>query len=185
VGLLSLPTLRTERLLLVPASATHLALLVPLNADPGVMRFILGRAATPTETRAEWGQRLGPQSDQARGLGYWIGYTDGVFAGWWSASSFADDPTRAGIGYRLPRTAWGRGLATEGALAMVDHAFTVPGIDRVVASTMAVNTGSRRVLEKVGLSNVDTWVGHWDDPAPGWEQGEVGYALARPDWLDR
>ena len=185
MGLLSQPTLETERLVLVPANAGHLGLLVPLNADPTVMRFLLGRAATPAETRAEWVRRLGAQSAPDRGLGYWIGFREGIFAGWWSASAFADDPTRAGLGYRLARTAWGQGLATEGARAMVDHAFTVDGIERVVASTMAVNTASRKVLHKVGLRHVDTWTGQWDEPLPGWEQGEVGYAIDRSAWVDR
>ena len=66
---------------------------------------------------------------------------------------------------------------------MVGHAFAVEGVERVVASTMAVNRSSRRVLEKTGLRHVDTWVGHWDDPLPGWEEGEVGYAVTRSDWL--
>ena len=33
---------------------------------------------------------------------------------------------------------------------MIRQAFSCPDIDRVVASTMAANTGSRRVLEKLG-----------------------------------
>lgn len=175
--------LRTERLRLEPVYDAHLPLLVELNADPEVMRFILGRAATPDETSAEWVRRRGEQSDPARGLGYWVGLVDDDFVGWWSASAFAADPTRSGTGYRLVRSAWGRGLATEGARAMVDYAFTVPGVERVVASTMAVNTGSRRVLEKAGLAHVDTSYVTWRDPLPGAEQGEVTYELDRDDWL--
>ena len=43
---------------------------------------------------------------------------------------------------------------------------------------MAVNVGSRRVLEKIGLRHVRTWHGEWDDPLPGAEHGDVDYALA-------
>ena len=39
---------------------------------------------------------------------------------------------------------------------------------------MAVNTGSRRVLEKAGMTHVATWHEDWDDPLPGTDQGEVG-----------
>ena len=171
----------TPRMSLVPVSDEHLDLLVGLNSDPSVMRYILGRAATPDETRAEWERRRGRQSDEARGLGYWIGFADGEFVGWFSASSFADDPAVSGIGYRLRRSAWGRGFATEGATATLTQAFAVPGVERVLASTMAVNAESRRVLEKLGMRHVDTYVGEWRDPIEGWEEGEVVYALTRAE----
>ena len=97
----------------------------------------------------------------------------------WSASAFEGRPELSGVGYRLRRSAWGRGLATEGARRMVEQAFADPQVERVVASTMAVNVGSRRVLEKVGFRHTDTWHEEWDDPIPGWEQGEVAYTLTR------
>lgn len=175
--------LTTDRLRLELAGPDHFDLLAGLNADPAVMRF--ARAATREEVEAEWAERLGPRSDVARGLGYWVGFEEDLFVGWWSASSFAPDPSVSGIGYRLARSAWGRGLATEGAAAAVDHAFSVPGVDRVVASTMAVNAGSRSVLAKLGMNHVDTYAGTWEVPLPGSEQGEVVYALTRRDWLAR
>jgi RimJ/RimL family protein N-acetyltransferase len=178
------PTLHTDRLRLEPAGEEHLPLFVELNADPEVMRFLIGRAATPEETYAEWARRLGPQSDADRGLGYWAGFegTDERFVGWWSASSFVHDPGQAGLGYRLRRDMWGRGLATEGCRAMVAHAFSIPGIERVVAGTMAVNTRSRRVMEKLGMVHVRSWHEEFDDPLPGTELGEVGYELTRDAW---
>jgi RimJ/RimL family protein N-acetyltransferase len=179
------PTLHTERLRLEPVSDAHLPLLVELNSDPEVMRFLTGRAATPQETYAEWERRRGPQSDESRGLGYWVGFTDDDFAGWWSASAYARDSTQAGLGYRLRRATWGRGLATEGCRVMVSHAFSVPGIERVVAGTMAVNTRSRRVMDKLGMVHVRTWHEDWDDPLPGAEHGEVGYELTREAWAAR
>ncbi|WP_322937732.1 GNAT family N-acetyltransferase [Nocardioides bizhenqiangii] len=174
------PVLTTERLRLEPVGDHHLEFLVELNADAEVMRYICGRGRTAAETADEWLLRRGPQSDVARGLGYWAGFTDAGFVGWWSASSFTGRPDLAGLGYRLRRAAWGTGLATEGARAMVAYAFTVPGVERVVASTMAVNAASRRVLEKAGLRHVDTIYEEWRDPLPGSELGEVVYEILRP-----
>lgn len=174
------PVLTTERLRLEPVGDHHLGLLVELNTDPAVMRYICGRGRTADETADEWLLRRGQQSDATRGLGYWAGYTEAGFVGWWSASSFAGRPELVGLGYRLRRAAWGAGLATEGARAMVAHAFTVPGVDRVVASTMAVNAASRRVLEKAGLKHVDTIHEDWRDPLPGSELGEAVYEILRP-----
>lgn len=51
------------------------------------------------------------------------------------------------------------------------------------AQTMAVNTRSRRVMEKAGLRHVRTFHPHWADPFPGTEHGEVEYELLREDWL--
>ncbi|MGI8645657.1 MAG: GNAT family N-acetyltransferase, partial [Nocardioides sp.] len=179
------PALSTERLRLVPANPAHLDLLAGLNCDPDVMRYLLGRAATRAEVETEWAERLGVRTDEGRGLGYWVGFVDDDFVGWWSASSFATDPTVAGVGYRLRRATWGAGLATEGGRAMVTHAFGVPEVARVVASTMAVNLASRAVLAKLGMTHVDSYVEEWEDPLPGSDQGEVVYALTRRDWLER
>ena len=48
---------------------------------------------------------------------------------------------------------------------------------------MAVNLGSRRVMEKAGLAFVRTFHLEWDDPLEGTEQGEVEYAITRAEWL--
>ena len=48
---------------------------------------------------------------------------------------------------------------------------------------MAVNAGSRAVMEKLGMRHVRTEVQEWDDPLPGWEQGEVFYEIERSAWL--
>ena len=62
---------------------------------------------------------------------------------------------------------------------MVEQAFVAPYVEKVMASTMAVNAASRAVLAKLGMTHVDTYVGDWDDPIPGWEQGEVVYEITR------
>lgn len=129
-----------------------LGLLIELNSDPVVMTHVRGRAATPDETTAEWRQRLYQRTSLARGLGYWLGFEDHTFVGWWSASFFAPRPETSGTGYRLCRAAWGRGLATEGARAMIGQAFADPGIDSVFASTRPENAGSRRLLEKLEMA---------------------------------
>lgn len=180
-----MPVLSTARLDLRPVEVDDLGLMVELNADPRVMRFVRGRAATAEETLVEWRQRLDHQSDRARGLGYWAGFESGTFAGWWSASSFVGRPEMSGLGYRLHATAWGRGLATEGADAMIGQAFSCLEISRVFASTMAANRGSRRVLDKVGMTHTASWAAGARTQVPGWQDGEVGYELRRAEWLSR
>lgn len=179
----ALPALSTDRLELRPVDFDDLDLLVDLNSDPLVMTYIRGRAATPDETAAEWRQRLEHQSDPSRGLGYWVGFDADTFVGWWSASLFEGRPEISGIGYRLCAAGWGRGLATEGARAMIRRAFACRDIGRVFATTMAANTGSRRVLEKLGMAHTATWTAQEEkQQIPGWKHGEVRYELTRAEW---
>ena len=56
------------------------------------------------------------------------------------------------IGWRLASAHWGRGLATEGARAVLDYAFTTLKLSEVVAIAAAANTPSRRVMEKIGMA---------------------------------
>jgi RimJ/RimL family protein N-acetyltransferase len=71
----------------------------------------------------------------------------------------------------------------EGASALVAYGFETVGLERLWAETMAVNTRSRRVMERLRMRHVRTDVREWDDPIPGWEQGEVVYELTRGDHL--
>ena len=61
------------------------------------------------------------------------------------------DPGQAMLGYAYGRPAWGRGIATEAALVMVEMGFDVLGLRRIWAACDPDNTGSRRVLEKIGM----------------------------------
>jgi RimJ/RimL family protein N-acetyltransferase len=171
------PTLVTPRLRLAPLTGGDLPHLVALNGDPEVMRYLTGRAMTPDEVGAELPGLLHGE----RGLRLWSGCdAQGAFAGVWFLGADPDDADAGEIGWRLPRTAWGHGLAVEGARALVEHAFTTLGLSRLWAETMAVNTASRRVMEKLGMRHARTEVREWDEPIPGWEQGEVVYELTRP-----
>jgi RimJ/RimL family protein N-acetyltransferase len=55
------------------------------------------------------------------------------------------------VAYRLARPAWGRGIATEAAGALVNHALGALALPRVVAVTYPDNVASQRVLCKLGF----------------------------------
>ena len=161
--------------------------LVELDSDPEVMRFLTGGVATPLATvRDEQLPRLLAQYERHPGLGRWVAHDreSGEFLGWFALDPSADG-TEAELGYRLRRSAWGRGLATEGSRALVRHAFDTVGVRRVWAETMAVNERSRRVMEKAGLRYVRTFHLQFDDPIPGTEHGEVEYELRAPIGQER
>jgi RimJ/RimL family protein N-acetyltransferase len=172
--------LRTKRMVLRRFTAGDLDNLVELDSDPAVMRYLTNGRPTPYEVvRDQVLPRILAERGRSSRHGRWAAVDGtGTFLGWFSlARPDHSDLDQAGLGYRLRRSAWGQGLATEGARALVRTAFGELGLQRVFATTMAVNLASRRVLEKAGLRYVRTFHLEFDDPIPGTEHGEVEYAV--------
>ena len=178
----------TDRMALRRFRSADGAGLLALDSDPAVMRFL-----GPVRSLAEIEEGTLPLflTCHARhpGFGYWAAEVGGELIGWFGlrpvtpSAAWIDhwpeappgDTAVVSLGYRLRRSAWGQGYATEGARALVARAFAELGVSRIVATTMAVNSGSRRVLEKAGLHYTRTVHLSWDDPLPGTEHGEVEY----------
>jgi len=166
----------------------HLPLLHQLDSDAQVMRYLLGRARTSEEIDAFWGPRCADVAADSLGLGWWVGFEDDSFVGWWDlgrSDSVPSSPPRseeAEIGWRLVRRRWRQGLASEGAVALLRHAFETVGLQRVWAETLAVNEGSRGVMRKLGMRHVRTELRAWDEPLPGSELGEVVYEITAAEW---
>jgi RimJ/RimL family protein N-acetyltransferase len=55
------------------------------------------------------------------------------------------------VGFRFMKAHWGKGYATEAALASLQHGFHAYGIDRIVGRARKDNAASLRVLEKLGM----------------------------------
>ncbi len=146
-----LSDLTTPRLRLTPVSVEDLELMRTLNADEAVMLNLTGRPSTDEETDAEWSRRLDERSDHERGMGYWTGWYEDAFVGWWGLGACSWDTTTANLGYRLLPGYWGRGLATEGSATLLGHAFDAAGIASVWASTTQRNLASQRVLTKLSM----------------------------------
>jgi RimJ/RimL family protein N-acetyltransferase len=178
--------LETERLILRRFTTADVDNLVGLDADPEVMHFVTGGIPT---TRDEIEQEYLPDFlayyEQYEGYGFWavIEKRSGAFLGWFHLRPREDDaPDEAELGYRLHKSAWGKGYATEGSRALIRKAFTDLGAQRVTAETMVVHTASRRVMEKAGLTLVRVFHQPWPYPIEGDEFGDVEYALSRAEW---
>ena len=174
--------LRTERLILRRFTMADVDLLVELDADPEVMAYITGGRAMREEIAAGVLPLWLAYYERPGGHGFWaaVDRRGGEFLGWFhlrpGGGAPADEPE---LGFRLRKSAWGRGLATEGSRALVDRAFAKLGARRVTASAMADNLASRRVMEKVGLRHVRSFRLELADHVEG---DAVEYALAREDW---
>ncbi len=154
--------LETERLVLRRYERDDLDRLDRLNSNVEVMRYIGdGSLRTREQTRAAIirTQRI---YDLFPGLGFWIAEEKpkrrfaGVFA-----LIYIPKTVEVEVGYRLAKPAWGRGLATEGARALVRYGVLELGLDRVVGLTHPENIASQNVLMKAGLAR--RGMGHYYD----------------------
>ncbi len=131
-----------------------------LNADAEVMRHFpstLDRAASDAMIdRIE-------QSFDRRGLGLWavelrdrpgsLGFI-GLAVPRWDLPITTANPGNeiVEVGWRLARSAWGRGLAPEGARAVLDDGFGRLGLHEIVSFTGTRNLASQRVMQKLGMT---------------------------------
>ncbi|QNP66960.1 GNAT family N-acetyltransferase [Streptomyces genisteinicus] len=184
--------LETGRLVLRAFGPDDVDRVLSLDGDPDVMRHINGGRPVSREEIARDTLpallRSFPCLDGAHGegRGHWAAQdrASGDFLGWFEFRPTAPDSAEeVELGYRLHRRAWGRGLATEGSRALIRRGFAELGVLRVTATTMTVNSRSRRVMEKSGLVHVRTFFEEWPETIEGSEHGDVEYAVSREDWL--
>jgi RimJ/RimL family protein N-acetyltransferase len=146
----------TEHLVLRPWRPADRAPFAAINADRDVMRFIGdGRPLTRAESddlldaiQAHWTEHgfglwcAAPREEPDACLGF-VGL---------AVPSFLPAVLPAvEVGWRLARSAWGRGLATEGAGAALEHAFGTLGLRSVISIIDPLNERSVRVAEKLGM----------------------------------
>lgn len=178
--------LETPRLVLRRFTMADADALVSLDADPDVMRFVTGGVPTSREEiQTEVLPAFLGYYRRYEGLGFWaaVEKATGEFLGWFQFRPRPGAvPGEVELGYRLRRSAWGQGYATEGARALIGKGFAELGVQRVVAEAMAVNVASRRVMEKAGLTLVRTFYQPWPYPVEGDQFGVVEYALDKAGW---
>jgi RimJ/RimL family protein N-acetyltransferase len=177
--------LETERVVLRRFTVDDLELIVGLDSDPDVKRYIDNGAPADRDDLAETLDWWLGYYERFEGYGFWaaLDKDTGDFIGWFHfRPRQTDGPLEPELGYRLRRDVWGRGLATEVSRALIDRGFSELGAERVYAETMAVNVGSRRVMEKAGLRFVRTFHADWPVRIPGDEEGDVEYAVTRAEW---
>ncbi len=182
----------TKRLVLRQFTSQDAELLIELDSDPAVMRYLTGGEPTLPAARVRdqvipnvlksyerWNGRFGLFAAYEKETGSFIGW-------------FCLRPQRTGpldeveLGYRLRQDAWGKGYATEGSRALVDKGFSELGVSTVWGETMTLNLSSQNVMEKVGMSVVESLP--TPDDMQGVEGAELGgfrFEITREQWEGR
>ena len=87
----------------------------------------------------------------------------------------------AGIGYWVRKSAWGKGIATEAARAVLNAAFCSFGLHRIEVHVALENKKSQRVAEKLGLQREG--VARGVEYVGGRHLDHVQYAVLRSDLM--
>lgn len=166
---------RSERLYLREFVASDAPSMEPVFLDPEVMRYGIG--AQEASFVAGWIERR--RADyQKLGHGLWalVRAADDQVLGYCGLTLFPDidGSPEIEVGYRLARRHWGNGFATEGAMAVRDHAFESLGVNRLIAIIDPANTASIGVAVKLGMAyEKDVTFADYDHP-------DRIYSMSRP-----
>lgn len=176
----------TRRLRLRQWTAADLEPFAALNADPVVMELMggcLSRAQSDAfAQRAEagiarrgWGVWALEVSDPAQFIGC---------VGLFETSFHAHFTPCVELQWRLRRSSWGQGLATEAARECLRFAFEQLALPEVVAFTVPANARSRAVMERLGMHHDSAGdFEHPRLPAGHPLRRHVLYRLKRTDWI--
>ena len=152
---MAIPIIPTARLILRPLVLEDASALHQIYQGEGVLRYFPSPLPPPLEKVQKFIQ------DQARhwdehGYGNWaLVPQDGSQLIGWAGPQFLPETGETEIGYLLARPFWGKGYATEAALASLNFIFTNFDFPHIIALVHPDNAASRHVLEKCGLRLLD------------------------------
>lgn len=145
----------TTRLRLTPLSVGDFDELAAMYSDPEVMLGSSGAAVPRTRAESlEWLNRALTSScaDVGRETFRVDERESGAFLGRCGLRPDVHTPDTE-LAYAFVRSAWGQGIATEAAKAVLEWGSTA-GVTRVVGCVLATNIASQRVLEKVEMARM-------------------------------
>ena len=153
---------QTLHLQLRPRTLADLDANLAMDLDPRVHRYIFAKAPDPDRHREEIRARITSGWPPTGGI-WAVERRDAPgFLGWCGLFPLGHSGLIE-IGYRYVPAAWGQGIASEAAAAVLDHGFRQLGLDPIVAVTHPDNRASQRVLTKIGLRpSGEAWFyGQW------------------------
>jgi RimJ/RimL family protein N-acetyltransferase len=176
----------TGRLVLRPFEEQDLGALHAIHGDLGVTRWLYNEPRSEEEVRVLLAQKIAGSA--VASPGDWLSAaitlpSSSELVGDLSLLWASEVHQSGEIGFVVHPLHQGRGYATEAAEPFLSFAFEVLGLHRVIGRTEARNTGSARVLEKLGMRREaqlveNEWVkGEW--------QSELVYAILADEWRAR
>ena len=174
--------IETERLILRELLESDVDEMFELDSNPIVHKY-LGNKPISTMEQALEGIRFVRQQYKERGIGRFaaVEKSSGEFIGWSGLKlnqgkkeilngfdNFID------VGYRFIPKFWGKGYATETAIATLDYGFKVMHYNTIYGAAEIENIASNIVLQKIGLKFVNKFL--YEDVEVNW------YELNKKDY---
>ncbi|MGC4100474.1 GNAT family N-acetyltransferase [Ferruginibacter sp.] len=142
---------QTPRLLLRRFTLDDAPLILQLNSDPEVLKY-LHEPLLETEAQATkvLSDIILPQYEH--NLGRWAIHTkhNNEFIGW-CGLKYRPELEEIDLGYRLKKTAWGHGYALEAAQHTIDYGLNELNIKTITGRAHVDNTASLQILQKTGM----------------------------------
>ena len=182
--------LETERLILRSWKEEDFDPFADLCADPEVMRFFPEILSREKVTRLI---AMGKECYEAHGVFYAPVEVRGTgeFIGFAGLDVHADPGSLpctpcVDIGWRLKRSAWGKGYASEAAGAWLRFGFETKSFDEIVSFTPEQNVPSQKVMQRIGMTREpgDDFVHSYFDPEHELAVHQL-YRLSRADWKSK
>lgn len=155
--------LETNRLIMRPFEERDAEGLFLLDSNPEVMKYVGGVVSTKIEQSQQMIEFIQKQYKENRvGRLAVIEKSTNTLIGWsglkYLTSEINGMKNVYELGYRFLPEYWGKGYATETARAALNYAFNEIKTDVVYAMAVTENTGSNRVLQKLGFEELGTFL---------------------------
>jgi RimJ/RimL family protein N-acetyltransferase len=144
--------LETERLIVRPIESRDGDAWFAMITDPDVRRYL---PPGPLPTRDAFAGALEKRHAMERQRGYTLWAVEakatGDFVGQSGLVPVEGIGPEIEIAYHFAKASWGKGYATEAAIAVLAHGLDTVCLERIIAIVMPGNIGSCRVVEKAGM----------------------------------
>lgn len=162
----------TERLFLRKMSEADIDSVFVMRSDADVMRYI--REPQKREEALSW-IKLVSSRWESEGIGFCSLFLKSTkqFIGWcglWQLKETGEIE----VGYALLKEFWGKGFAVEASQPVLEYGFTKLNLPKIVACANPENKGSRRVMEKLGMS--------FDHIGEYYGRDLVHYSITKSEW---
>lgn len=146
-------SIKTDRLILRPWREEDFKPFAKLNADARVMEYF--PSTLSSEESDKVAKRIQRKIEE-KGWGLWAVSVPGIaefigFIGLNDVDFPAPFAPAVEIGWRIDFDYWGKGYATEGAMACLKYGFETLSLNEIVSFTAVQNTRSRAVMERIGM----------------------------------
>ncbi|MES2134188.1 MAG: GNAT family N-acetyltransferase [Bacteroidota bacterium] len=144
--------LETPRLILRKKVVEDAPFFMELNSNPMVTKYT-GDGAFKNREEAENIVRYVIGQYEKNGYGRWLvadKETNEPLG--WCGLKYHEDNGETDLGYRFMEKHWGKGYATESAMACLQYGFEHFNLKRIVGRAAVKNTASIKVLKKVGMT---------------------------------